>query len=374
MSAGTDLVRLNLRSVEALEHPIPFTQLLEGVPARVRPHVERILASGGKLPPKSLGAVVDAILRLQPGLAHRLERFSDRRAEILSDMTETVRANLAVQKETFATALQIAGIGTEELSAWSPGQTVQRSFLEGLPEAYVREDTMLATDFASLPGCEAISNLPFAARVFQSASNPAMRLTVVMANRLPLEQQTGADLIYYNETYQSFVMVQYKAMERGSHGWEFRWQANDQFADEIGRMDNLLHELGLLPQDNTPVSFRLHSNPFFLKLCPRIIFNPEDKGLFPGMYLPLDLWRSLAGDPSTAGPRGGRVLSYDNVGRKLTNTEFVSLVADACVGTTVSQSSMLRQVIESVIQSGRTVTFAVKSQPPVAQHVVEDLL
>ncbi|MFN9977372.1 MAG: hypothetical protein ACK58T_46460, partial [Phycisphaerae bacterium] len=100
-----------------------------------------------------------------------------------------------------------------------------------------------------------------------------------------------------------------------------------------------------------------------LKLCPRLIFNPDDKGLFKGIYLPLELWRSLSKDPITLGPRGGRILTFDNVGRKLTNTEFITMVSNAWIGTTVPQSDMLGRVIEDVIQSGRTVTLAVKSKP-----------
>jgi hypothetical protein len=80
------------------------------------------------------------------------------------------------------------------------------------------------------------------------------------------------------------------------------------------------------------------------------------------MYLPLDLWRSLANDPATQGPRGGRVISYDNVGRKLTNTEFITLVANAWVGTIVPQSSLLEKVIREVVGTGKTVTFAIKHQ------------
>jgi hypothetical protein len=156
-------------------------------------------------------------------------------------------------------------------------------------------------------------------------------------------------------------------MERGSDGPEFRWRADDKLAEEIGRMDEILKELANLPHENSPTSFRLNANPFFLKICPRMIFNPDDKGLFPGMYLPLELWRCLSTDAATEGPRGGRVLTYDNVGRKLTNTEFVTLVANAWVGTTVPQSEVLARVIEDVIQSGKTVTLAVKSQLPAAQ-------
>jgi hypothetical protein len=325
-----------MSSLQQLHRPIKFEELVDRAPARVRSHLSRFLAVGGKLPPKTLGATVDILLGLDPALSGRLARFSELRAGRLAGLTATARANLAIQKETVSVALQIAGIGTEEVLSWSPRDTVPRSFLEGLPEARAREDVMLATDFSVLPGFEAIRTHPFAAREFRSSDDPSLRLTVIMANRLPLEEQTGADLIYYNETFRSFILVQYKAMEEGSHGPEFRWQLNDQLADEINRMDKLLVELHKLPNGQTAESFRLHSNPFFLKLCPRIIFNPDDKGLFKGMYLPLELWKCLASDPITEGPRGGRVLTYRNAGRWLTNRHrqlggFVAL-ARTCRG------------------------------------------
>jgi hypothetical protein len=90
------------------------------------------------------------------------------------------------------------------------------------------------------------------------------------------------------------------------------------------------------------------------------------------MYLPLDYWKSLAVDPATEGPRGGRLITYENVGRRLTNSEFVALVAGAWVGTTIPQSAMLEKVIESVIQTGKTVTLAVKSVIPLPGGDVEE--
>lgn len=361
-SAGTGLVRLNMTDLQPLARPVRFRTLVNKAPARLRPHLNKILPTGGKLPPKSLGAVVDALLDLQPELAQRLARFSDRRAELLSRLTPAARMNFAIQKETVATALEIAQIGTDELMAWAPAEGEQRSFLQGLPQAYVREDAMVVADYSEVPGFEAIATLPFAGRIFRDPENPDVRLTVIMANHLPLEEQTGADLIYYNETYHSFVMVQYKAMEKGSDGPEFRWKPKDQLAVEIARMEELLTTLKAQPEDHTPHSFRLHTNPFFLKLCPRIIFNPDDKGLFKGMYLPLDLWKSLAGDPVTQGPRGGRVVSYANVGRRLTNSHFITLVANAWVGTTVPQSALLEKVVRSVLGTGKTITIAVKTE------------
>ncbi|MFN9800161.1 MAG: hypothetical protein ACK54P_09105 [Bacteroidota bacterium] len=377
--AGTGLVRLDMSGIELLIRPIRFSELTERAPARFRLHFDKTLESGGILPPRTLGALVDIVLALQPELATRLARFSERREKQITKIGEEARTMLAMQKDALTTALQLAGLETEEVLSWSPniveektseqtspadeGVKRPRSFLEGLSQAVVREDAALIADFNTLPGFEVIKNYHFAAKTFHSSANRDLRLTVVMANRLPLEKQTGADLIYYNETYKSFVLIQYKSMDRGNEGAAFRWQPNDKLAEEIGRMDALLKDLQQVPHDVSPMSFRLHSNPFFLKLCPRLIFNPDDKGLFKGIYLPLELWRSLSKDPITLGPRGGRILTFDNVGRKLTNTEFITMVSNAWIGTTVPQSDMLGRVIEDVIQSGRTVTLAVKSKP-----------
>jgi hypothetical protein len=372
-SAGTGLVRLNLASLETLPRPIPFKDLLDRTPNRFRRHLELRLTGGGKLPPGSLGAFIDTILALEPSMGSRLERFSERRAERIGRLTSRGRSNLAQQKEALSTALDIAGIGTSEVLAWSPAEGETRSFLEGMPQAYLREDAVLISDYSDMPGFDVIKKYPFAARQFQATNNPNIRLKAIMANRLPLEEQTGADLIYYNETFKSFVMVQYKSMNQGKNGAEFRWGAEDKLTEEIARMDELLEALSLEPHDPTAASFRLHSNPFFLKLCPRLIFNPDDKGLAKGMYFPLAFWKALADDPVTQGPRNGRVITYDNVKRRLNNSQFISLVAEAWVGTTVPQSKVLERVIEAVIATGKTVTLAVKvAIPPRATEIGDD--
>jgi len=65
--------------------------------------------------------------------------------------------------------------------------------------------------------------------------------------------------------------------------------------------------------------------PLFLKFCSRVVFSPDDKGLFPGIYLPLDLWKRLHSAGRLKGPRGGNVLGFANVGRKLSNSDFIQL-------------------------------------------------
>ena len=103
---------------------------------------------------------------------------------------------------------------TEEVLRWMPAsEAPPRSFLAGLPGAVLREDAMIVADFSQIPGFEAVKDTQFAAKEFVDPRDSNSRLMVLMANRLPLEQQTGADLIYYHERHKAFVMVQYKAMD-----------------------------------------------------------------------------------------------------------------------------------------------------------------
>jgi hypothetical protein len=361
--AGTDLVRLNLTSLHRLRRPISFSEILRAMPTNLRGYLERAFESGGLIPPKTVRAVVDVLGEMDPDLREMLDRLSASRADMIAGLGTRARENLALQKETLATALAIAGVQAEEILAWSPSTEEPTSFLDGLPGARVREDVMLYADISSLPGFSILKDAPhIAARTFQSVDQQT-RVTVVMANRLPLEEQTGADLIYFNETFRSFVLVQYKALEKVTDEPEFRWTEGDQFTTELLRMDKLLETLNEAEADNNPDGFRLTTNPFFLKFCSRVVFNPDDKGMFPGIYLPHGLWKALAGSDRLKGPRGGNLLTGKNVGRRMNSPEFVMLVAGSWVGTTMKQSESLDALFKSILETGRTVTFAIKRGP-----------
>src|SRR5665213_553186 len=72
-------------------------------------------------------------------------------------------------------------------------------------------------------------------------------------------------------------------------------------------------------------------------------------------------WRLIEADDALRGPRGGRQITYRNVSRYLDNSGFVSLVANAWIGTTMSQTAVLEAVVREVIASVRTVAIAVKT-------------
>ncbi len=373
VNAGTDLRRLNLEEIHVPQTPLRFADILEYVPANVRRHIASVFERGGVLPPGSFTGVVGAIHELDPNISPLLTRYGVGRAEAIANLPLRARESLAAQKEAVNTALGLANFDRKPLLEWTPSPTEQRtSFLDGLPQAYLREDLMILNDLNHIPGLNHIrSSITSTARF----EGQGVRLDVILANRMRLEEQTGADLIYYNATYQSFVMVQYKAMEQveNEHGPSFRLP-NSQLNAEIFQMDRLIEQLRPASPPSNRDEYRFTENPFFIKLCPRIILDPDNVDLTPGMYFSRDHWRFLEVDTDLVGPRGGHKITYQNMRRYLNNTQFADLVQNAWVGTTPAQSSMLEAIISEILQEGKAVIIAIKSKIEIQLTETEDNL
>lgn len=360
--AGTGLSRLNIGNAEELSEPISVRKLLNRLPKRSAASIRKRFQSGGLLTEKGFSAVVETLRQLAPQASTLLDRFSETRTARIRRWPDKARENLAQQKEAVLTALSIAGLSRNPIQEWAPSDETPVSFLDGLPSVRLREDPMVVNDLQNLPGFEVVKTYPYGAAVFESEET-SERLTVILANRLPLEEQTGTDLIYFNETYQSFVMVQYKAMEREdrrNRPAEAVYRPDEQLKEEIKRMDTVLSALKACESNTDIGGYRLAENPFFLKLCSRLVFNPDDVGLVPGMYLPLDYWKLLEIDPGIQGPRGGLRITYENAKRHFDNTAFTTVVSKAWVGTTPSQSQVLRDVIRANLETGKAVAIAIK--------------
>lgn len=367
--AGSGMDRLELRNLRPLPGgPVTISELVDDSPGRLRRHLDDRLRFGGELPEKTAEAFVEAMLTRRPGLAKLMKAYRPRARKWAAALDERSAENLGFQKDSLGLALQAAGIDRGLLLNWMPPERGERpsSFLDGMTSSEFIEDQMISADFSSLPGYAGFDGAHKASKVFQDPSDPKKRLTVIMANRHALEMQTGCDLIYYQEQYKSFVLVQYKRMDNTIDPATFRWSTNpdDQLMKELSRMDETLNHLSSCDRDDEPDAFRFIENPFLLKFCPKVLFDPEDKGLFKGIYLPLDLWKRLSVHDRTLGPKGGRVLTYENVGRRLNNTEFLTLLENGWIGTTPPQSIALERIIKSILETGKTVTYAYKRDPP----------
>ena len=360
LRAGTSQRRLNLTDIHTLKIPASADLLTKSVSRDVRRFVDRAFTEGGLLTEKSFAAVIDFLSSLSPELKELLARYSAGRRERIEQLSQEERWALASQKEAVNGALNIADIERRPLLEWTPAPRDRpRSFLEGLPNARVDEDQLIWHDqLQALPGFRQVRRSVTGVAQFRDGK---VVLDVIVANRTALEQQTGADLIYFNATFRSFALVQYKVMEPYADGRNpgFRFP-NRQLNEQLSRMDALLRRIGNKTSLSHRDHYRLNSGPFFLKLCPRIVLAPDSIGLTKGLYLPLDYWRQIEKDGDLSGPRGGSVVSYRNVRRHLDNTSFATVVRDAWVGTTPRQTNALGALVRRIMEEGRAAVIAVK--------------
>lgn len=356
--AGTEMRRLNVHEPHQMRTPILIDDVISAADSRFRGRIATTLIKGGYFTPKAFEAAIDAISAVSEEARPLLRRFGRTRRERVESLSPHTRSRLAEQKEAVLLALAIGDMNRRHLHEWEPPAEGQpSSFLDGLPSAVMREDAMIVHDLTNVPGFDLVRTLPYTAAVFQGDGK---RLTVVLANRLPLEQLTGTDLIYYNETHASFVMVQYKAMDDEAGTATFRLP-DEGLDKEVARMRSIEAQLRGVAVHPSKENYRLCCGPFYVKLCARTQFNPDDIKLFPGMYFPLEHWSRVASDPTLLGKRGGQMVTYSNVGRHIDNDLFIRLVAGAWVGSYMEQSAVLRAAIEGTLQAGRGVALAVET-------------
>ena len=198
--AGYGLRRLNVRDIKELADPIPFDEIIQQAKSQVRSTLSNRVTKGGLLPPASFQSFIDVLMHLSPEAHGLLRIYSSRRNERITRIPVRVRDRLAEQKEAVATALCMAGIDRKDnLWGWDiDDEESPKSFLDGLASVRLREDPMIVHDLNTVPGYAFIRRTPHNSVVFQDAKTV---LTVVMANRQPLETTTGTDLIYFNEAF-----------------------------------------------------------------------------------------------------------------------------------------------------------------------------
>lgn len=368
-SAGTALKKLTLTKISDIDPVITAKEILTHCNPKFRTHIKRILGTGGLLPQKTFTNFIFTLMKLNDELQPLLEQYMGQ-GETFQRLPKKMLRALAYQKEAVTTALAIAGIERDSLSSWrvNDNATNTASFLDGLSQTYMREDEMIFNDMSFLPGFELVQEFTKNRTMFQ---NSTATLEVIIANRTVLEEQTGADLIYYNQDFHSFVMVQYKAMEKEVGKEAVFRLPNLQLAKEIDQMLLTISQLGVASCGSRH-DFRLNNNPFFIKLCPRIDFTPDSTEMTKGMYFNLDQWKLLETDCDLVGSKGGRLITYSNVGRHLNNSEFASLVGNAWIGTTQEQSRLIEGLVKEIYQNGKAVVFAIKKAKDKAYKVFDE--
>jgi hypothetical protein len=180
-------------------------------------------------------------------------------------------------------------------------------------------------------------------------------LEVITANKRPLERLLGVDLIYFNRTQNSLVMVQYKMMEPaerhrrrviiGSYAYdeldEQEWlvRIDKQFGDELARMEAFDKDLA----PNGP--YRLNSGAFFIRLVKRYAsINTAS------IVLSLGHLNQLIVEGNLNGKRGGLRISYRGLAGHYLRTEpFVELVRSGYIGTRGATTQHFQTLIDAAL-------------------------
>jgi hypothetical protein len=342
-AVATHRRRFRASLIEEIDPVLGLNELRAHMPARLRRHLRY-----GLLAERTSDACLEALLQVEPGLTSHVDMLRARLRE--PEFRRRGYETPALEKDAVGLALDFQGIEREDLLGWSPDARPE-SFLRGLNQAVLREDQILNHDLGVFSDWDIVDRSAVGAVFF---GRNGAEVTVVNVNRTPVEQTLGVDLVYFHEQFRSFVLVQYKRLE----------DDRDSDMGAVYRPDeNLEGELTLMravvPTPPDPVdewSYRLGPGVSYLKLCKSVQFDPRSKDLIPGMYLPLEYFDAC--EPTAVGPRGGRAYGYSTVPRHFNNTQFIDLVQGGWIGSNGTLSDELQQLVEELVESGRSVLLA----------------
>jgi hypothetical protein len=346
--AATQKDGVRCTDLVTIEPPVSFDDLRAEMPANARTHLGH-----RTLPPETGSQALAALARLRPHLSDTIRRLrTDRSGRA---RREPGFDTVAMEKDAIGIAIDIFDGERGQLARWQSPAVAAQPFLAGLPEATLREDQMIVHDAGIFGDWDVVKRSAIGSVRFQSGDRS---LTVINVNRTAIERALGVDLVYYNDYFDAFVLVQYKRMaDSRNGGWLYRPDGNHE--TEVKRME-AIPSLAAEPLD--ALNYRLNAGACFFKLCESVVFDPDATALLRGMYLPLEYLAACK--ESAKGPLGGPAFGYSTVPRHLTNTSFVQLVQDGWIGSAGAVSRNLRAFVAARVRDGRSVMLAVGTGRP----------
>ncbi len=268
---------------------------------------------------------------------------TNRRTAWLDDAQSSSAAIYREQLDGVKIGLDIAGIDRKHALA----QLEHPDQPANLQLASVHEDHILANDMQHFSGWDSLPYLVSGTQFVER--HGARRLQVFLANRVSIEQQTGADIVHYVRDYHAFVLVQYKRCHKENGSWVYRPDAK--FSEQRRKLRRIQSFWSGSTYD-VKRDHRLGQAFCLFKFCPS--HQPLIPDMSRGKYFDLvGLEASI-----DLGPKGGRVLRYDDVDRYYTNTLFCDLVSQGWIGSIGNATEQIFQVIEESLDQDRSVLLA----------------
>ena len=338
---------LKIVSAQAVS-PGSEEELIQLVPVGEGQHVLRsALKSAQSL--VSLGPVTST--RLVEGLARSEVNWPAMRAVERGVAPRRVYAGPSdLQADAVATALRVFGVSlddaAESLDVADPGEST-------LDQIRISEDSVIEHDARVVEGFKLADSDLKGRAVFVKGGE---MLNVITANRRPLEELMGVDLIYVNEPMGNVVMVQYKMLEQVDQTRTTDWifWPDAQFREEARRMRRWVAG----ERSRGRGEYRINNEVFYLKFVKR----DATLGRAP-IVIPMAHFEELEKDPSSRGPRGGFRVSFDALGgRYLRQASFLELIRSGYIGADSRAASAYARLIEAVLHGGRGIVAALQAK------------
>ncbi len=264
--------------------------------------------------------------------------------------------NKALQQDAVNSALRVF-----RLTPHDTATSVETEGPTALGRVPIREDAVIEHDARHIPEFALTSSDLTGRAVFEKGRE---RLEVITANRNPLEEVFGVDLIYLNLIKRNIVMVQYKMLEptREDNGTDWIYRPDDQFGKQINRMKSFRFS-----QPPEPYEYRINPQAFYLKFVRR----DASLGKSP-ITMPIDHFEVLQNDPACIGPRGAFRISFDALdGRYLRQTAFFDLIRSGYIGAYAQDTKNLEILIEEILKDNRAVVAATASHSQLPLHITD---
>ena len=340
--------------------PISFDEIEKTIESRIRSHFIRVSSGeGSRVPPKTWTSVFNVVKKLRPEATNdldELERIRNSSYQVFEGLGFDV---LMQEKDAFGLALKIFGINLPNvLLEWTPPDEYQLPpFLQGLTNIKISEDVMISNDSNVFGDWMAFKRYQVGAIEFRRRDRDEV-LTIMNVNRTKIEKTLGVDLLYYHHKFKSFVLVQYKRMEKQNGKFIYR-PIDVSYKTELQRMKDFQTKHSVSSDISLPEEYRLYPKGFYFKLCELETFKPSSNSLISGMYIPIDYWEILMDYQKTKGPRGGILISRDNVDRYIHNTLFVELVQNGWIGSRGLNTDVITKIVYDSLNNDKSVMIAI---------------
>lgn len=358
-SGGTGKLKMRMYAPLLLEKPISAAELTQALALNLAERAssaERLK----RIPALEWMPLLNCIKQLRPDTAELLDALIRKREEtrrIVGDSARLLR--LMEQRDAIGLALDMASLDRQTIMREAKYEKVETamSALDLLDREPMQEQDVMRQD----------------QQIFAKLLTPDMRsarftgpggreVRVYVYDKKPLETVLGIDLLIYQESYKSFLLLQYKNMAQipAKRGQTWSYLVDDQIHKQMAAMEKGL--AAMQRQEKLPQGlndWRLHSGPFYFKFCETTRPNARDDALVGGITLGLDHLTHFLTLPDAKGKDGGLRVGYDNCPRYLNNTQFVDLARDGWIGCDQKGYHLMTEILAAGKAGGKSAMLAV---------------